>query len=230
MCDSLLISARVDLGQVLCSRNAERQDTNPALAVASCVQHADLQASESLGDSLIDGNLDDVRLVTRHSRERTKIAGTVEEVAVESARPETSRCADTKDSFEANLRRKVVAELSGEFDSILGPCCVPSWVEVCLTTGVSGEVAQTGHILVLCAEQEHIDRNLCLTALHGEALVEAVLCLKQRVLFRSAEQFLVLAHLKLAVTNVGQAGRKADDLASNMADKLVAGPESRSHG
>ena len=36
-------------------------------------------------------------------------------------------------------------------------------------------------------------------------------------------------HLELAVANVGQAGRKADDLTTNVADELVTGPECGSH-
>jgi hypothetical protein len=142
------------------------------------VQHTDLQAGESLGHALIDSNLNNIRLVAWHSREGAQIAGTVEEVAVESAGPETSCCTHTKDSLEANFGRKIVAELGGELDGIFSSGGVPGWVEVSLTTSVSGKVAQAGHILVLCAEQEHVNRNLRLTALHSEALVEAVLCLQ----------------------------------------------------
>ena len=178
VCDGLLVRAGVDLGQVLGGWDAESQNTDPALAIASCVEHADLQAGESLGNALIDSNLNNVCLVAWHSRESAEIAGTVEEVAVESAGPETSCCAHTEDSLEANFGRKVVAELGGELDGVLSPGGVPGWVEVCLTTGVSGKVAQAGHILVLCAEQEHVYRNWRLTALHREALVEAVLCLQ----------------------------------------------------
>jgi hypothetical protein len=178
VCDGLLVRASVDLGQVLSGWDAEGKNTNSALAVASCVQHTDLQAGEGLGHALIDSNLNDICLVAWHSREGAQIAGTVEEVAVESAGPETSCCAHTKDSLEANFGRKVVAELGGELDGILGPRSVPGRVEVCLTTSISRKVAQAGHILVLCAEQEHVNRNLRLTALHREALVEAVLCLQ----------------------------------------------------
>ena len=178
VCDSLLIRASVDLCQVLCSWDAESQNTNSALAVASRVQHTNLQACESLGNALINGDLNDIRLIARHSRESAKITGTVEEVAIESAGPETGGCAHTKNSLQTDLGRKIIAELSGKLDSIFGPGGVPSRVEVCLTTSVSGKVAQAGHILVLCAEQEHVDRDLRLTALHCEALVEAVLCLQ----------------------------------------------------
>jgi hypothetical protein len=178
VCDSLLICASVDLSQILSSRDAKSQNTDSALAVASCVKHTDLQACKSLGNALVDGNLNNVRLIARHSRKSAKIAGTVEEVAVESAGPETGGCAYTENSLESNLGRKIVAELGCKLDRILGPGGVPSRVEVCLTTSVSGKVAQASHILVLCAEQEHIDRDLRLTALHCEALVEAVLCLQ----------------------------------------------------
>ena len=178
VCDGLLVRAGVDLSQVLSGGDAESQDTNSALAIASCVEHTDLQAGESLGHALIDSNLNNVCLVAWHSREGAQIARTVEEVAVESAGSETSCCAHTKDSLEANFGRKVVAELCGKLDGILGPGGVPGRVEVSLATSVSGKVAQAGHILVLCAEQEHVNRNLRLTALHREALVEAVLCLQ----------------------------------------------------
>jgi len=178
VCDGLLVGAGINFSQVLSGRDAKSKNTNPALAIASCVEHTDLQAGESLGHALIDSNLNNVCLVAWHGRESAQIAGTVEEVAVESAGPETGSCAHTKDSLEANFGRKVVAELGGKFDCILSPSSVPGRVEVSLATGVSWKVAQAGHILVLCAEQEHVNRNLRLTALHREALVEAVLCLQ----------------------------------------------------
>jgi hypothetical protein len=180
--NSLLICACVDLCQVLGGRDAESQNTNSALAVTSSVQDTDLQTCESLGHALVNRDLNNVCLVARHSRESTQVAGTVEEVAVESTGSETSRCAHTKNGLQANLGRQVVAELGGELDRILGPSGVPGRVEVGLTTSVSGKVAQTRNILVLCAEQEHVDRNLRFTALNREALVEAVLCLQQCVL------------------------------------------------
>jgi hypothetical protein len=176
--DSLLVCACVDLCQVLGGGNAESQDTNPALAIASSVQHANLQTCESLGHALVNRNLNNVGLVARHGREGAQVAGAVEEVAVESAGSETSRCAHTKDGLQANLRRQVVAKFSGKLDRVLSPSSVPGRVEVSLTTGVSGQVAQTCDILVLRAEQEHIDRHLRFTALNREALVEAVLCLQ----------------------------------------------------
>jgi hypothetical protein len=186
--------------------NAESQNTNPALAVASSVQHTDLQACESLCHALVNRDLNNIGLVARHGRESAKVARTVEEVAVESARSETSRCAYTKDGLQTNLGRQVVAELGGKLDRVLSSGSVPGWVEVGLTTGVSGKVAQTCNILVLSAEQEHIDRNLCFAALDREALVEAVLCLQKCILLGSTQQLLVLAHLKLSVSDVGQAG------------------------
>jgi hypothetical protein len=176
--NSLLVRACVNLCKVLGGGNAESQDTNPALAVARSVQNTDLQACESLGHALVNRNLNNVGLVARHGREGAQIAGAVEEVAVESAGSETSRCAHTKDGLQANLGRKVIAELGGKLDRILSPSSIPGRVEVSLTTGVSGQVAQTCDILVLSAEQEHIDRHLCFTALNREALVEAVLCLQ----------------------------------------------------
>lgn len=72
--DSLLVGARVHLGQVLSGRNAERQNANSALAVASGVQHTDLQTCESLGDSLVNGNFDNVCLIARHGRECAEVA------------------------------------------------------------------------------------------------------------------------------------------------------------
>jgi hypothetical protein len=203
VCNGLLVGACVDLSQVLGGRDAESENANSALAVAGSVQHTNLQACEGLGHALIDSDLNNVCLIARHCRESAEVAGAVEEVAVESAGPESGCCANTENSLKANLGRKVVAELSGEFDSILSPGGVPSWVEVCLATGVSGKVAQAGHILVLCAEKEHVDRDLRFTALHRETLVEAVLCLQECVLLRSSKQLLVLTHLKLAVANVG---------------------------
>lgn len=157
MRDGLLIRAGIDLGQVLGCRDAEGQNTNSALAVASGVQHTNLQACESLGQALIDSDLNNIRLVARHSRESAKIARTVEKVAIESAGSKAGCCAHTKDSLEANLGRKIVTELGGELDGILSPGSVPSRVEVCLTASVPGKIAQARHILVLCAEQEHVD-------------------------------------------------------------------------
>lgn len=72
--DSLLVGACVHLGQVLSGRNAERQNANSALAIASSVQHTDLQTCESLSDSLVNGNFHNICLVARHGRECAKVA------------------------------------------------------------------------------------------------------------------------------------------------------------
>lgn len=72
--DSLLVGARVHLGQVLSGRNAERQNANSALAIASSVQHTDLQTCESLSDSLVNSDLNNVSLIARHGRECTEVA------------------------------------------------------------------------------------------------------------------------------------------------------------
>jgi hypothetical protein len=148
VCDGLLIGACVNLCQVLGGRDAEGQNTDPAFAVASRVQNTNLQACESLGHGLIDSDLNNIRLVARHSREGAQIAGAVEKVAIECAGPKTSGCANTEHSFKTDFGGKVVAELSGEFDRVLSPCRVPSRVEVCLSTSVSGKVAQACHILI----------------------------------------------------------------------------------
>src|SRR4051812_25332480 len=104
------------------------------------MQNGGLHANEVLGQALINRNLDHITLVSRKSWERTEIRASVEEVAIERAHTKAGRCTDTENSFKPNLRRKIVAELRCKLDCIFASASIPTWVKVCLSTGVSRQV------------------------------------------------------------------------------------------
>ena len=106
------------------------------------MQDRRLHANKWLGDVFIDGDLDDVRLITRESRKSAQVGAAVEEIAVEGAHAQTGGGSYTQNSLKTNLRRKVVAELTREFDCVFGSSGVPVGVEVRLATGIAWKIAQ----------------------------------------------------------------------------------------
>ncbi|KAL3705878.1 hypothetical protein TMatcc_006887 [Talaromyces marneffei ATCC 18224] len=147
--DGLLVSRGIQISQCLGCRKRQSQDSDSSFTIASGVEHSSLHADNRLSDRLIDSNLNNVGLIARECWECAEIRAAVEKVAVERAHAKTRGSTHTQHSFQSDLRREVIRELPGEFDSIFCAGCIPSWVEVGLASGVARKIAKGSNILVL---------------------------------------------------------------------------------
>jgi len=80
--NGLLISRGVQIRQRLRGGKRQRQDSDSPLPIAGGMQDGSLQADHGLGYGLIDGDLDNVGLITWKGRECAEIRAAIKEVAV----------------------------------------------------------------------------------------------------------------------------------------------------
>ena len=85
--DSYLISGGKYFREAAGRRKCECDDTNATLAIAGCVQNGRLQNDERGGNGVFNLDLDDIRLICRHSWHCEEVCRSDKEVSMERRHP-----------------------------------------------------------------------------------------------------------------------------------------------